>query len=125
MVRKNCNRCGEFGHFSKSTLCKKKNKRVRKLQEEESSEEEDVGRVETVAGVAKEGERDSRIRVSLGVTKRGESFKNVRIGLLADTGVRRTILNLGDWEKLGGGELKEDKTKVQALRHQPVLTYKR
>ena len=73
------------------------------MQEEESSEEEDVGRVETVAGVAKEGERDSRIRVSLGVTKRGESFKDVQIGLLADTGVRRTILNLGDWEMLGGG----------------------
>ena len=83
------------------------------MQEEESSEKEDVGRVETVAGVAKEGEQDSRIRVSLGVTKRGESFKNVRIGLLADTGVRRTILNLGDWEKLGGGELKRTKLKFR------------
>ena len=65
---KKCNRCGEMGHFSKSTLCKLKKKGVRKLQEEEFSEEE-VGRVETVAGVTKEGERDGRIRVSLGVTK--------------------------------------------------------
>ena len=103
---KKCNRCGEFGHFSKSTLCKRK-KGVRKLQEEESSEEENVGRVETVAGVTKEGERDSRIRVSLGVTKQGQSFKNVHIRVLADTGVRRTILNLGDWKKLGG-ELQSD-----------------
>ena len=110
---KSCNRCREFGHFSKSTFCKRKNKKVRKLQEEESSEEENVGRVETVAGVTKEGERDSRIMVSLGVTKQGESFKNVQIRVLADTGVRRTILNLGDWKKLGGGELKNTKLKFR------------
>ena len=108
---KKCNRCGEIGHFSKSTLCKK-NKRVRKLQEEEFSEEE-VGRVETVAGVTKEGEKDSRIRVSLGVTKQGESFKDVQLEVLADTGVRRTILNLGDWKKLGGGELKKTRLKFR------------
>ena len=53
---------------------------MRKLQEEESSEEEDVGRVETVAGVAKEGERDSRIRVSLGVTKQGKVSKMYGLG---------------------------------------------
>ena len=39
-----CNRCGLLGHFSKSTLCKGKNRGVRKLQEEDFSEE-DVGRV--------------------------------------------------------------------------------
>ena len=107
-----CNRCGELGHFSKSTLCKLKKKAVRKLQEEEFSEE-DVGRVETVAGVTREGDKDSRIRVSLGVTKQGESFKKAKIELLADTGVRRTILNLGDWEKLGGGELKKTRLKFR------------
>ena len=97
-----CNRCGELGHFSKSMLCKGKTKGLRKVQEEESSEE-DIPRLkeETEAG-----ELDSRIRVSLGVTKQGDSFRGVNIEVLADTGVRRTILNLGDWEKLGGGELK-------------------
>ena len=81
------------------------------MQEEESSE--DVGRVETVAGVTREGEEDSRIRVSLGVTKHGESSKKAKIELLADTGVRRTILNLVDWEKLGGGELKKTRLKFR------------
>ena len=115
---RNCNRCGELGHFSKSTLCKGKAKGLRKVQEEESSEEE-VTRLkeETVAGVTKVGEPDSRIRVSLGVTKQGESFRGVKIEVLADTGVRRTILNLGDWEKLGGGKLKKTK-----LRFRPYGT---
>ena len=37
---RNCNKCGELGHFSKSVLCKGKAKAMRKVQEEESSEEE-------------------------------------------------------------------------------------
>ena len=51
---KRCNRCGEQGHFSKSTLCRG----VKKVQEENPSKQE------VVAGVIREGERDSRIRVS-------------------------------------------------------------
>ena len=66
-----------------------------------------------MAGVTREGDKDSRIRVSLGVTKQGESFKKAKIELLADTGVRRTILNLGDWEKLGGGELMKTRLKFR------------
>ena len=110
-----CNRCGELGHFGKSTLCKGKNKEkgVRKVQEEESSEEE-VGRVEVeiVAGVAKDGDRDNRIRVKI-VARQKEGLREKELKLLADTGVRRTILNLGDWEKLGGGGLKETKLKFR------------
>ena len=51
---RNCNRCGELGHFSKSTLCKGKAKGLRKVQEEESSEE-DVPRLkeETLAEVTR------------------------------------------------------------------------
>ena len=73
-------------------------KELRKVQEEEFSEE-DAPRLkeETVVVVTKVGEPDSRTRVSLGVTK--HSFRGVKIEVLADTGVRRTILNLGDWEK--------------------------
>ena len=110
--------CGDLGHFSKSTLCKGKAKGLRKVQEEDSSEE-DVTRLkeETVAGVTKVGEPDTRIRVSLGVAKQGDSFRGVKIEVLADTGVRRTILNIGDWEKLGGGELKKTK-----LRFRPYGT---
>ena len=100
---KRCNRCGEQGHFSKSTLCKG----VKKVQEECSPKQE------MVAGVIREGDRDSRIRVSLGIAKQGASFGAVRVSLLADTGVRRTILNLGDWEQLGRGELKETKLKFR------------
>ena len=97
------------------TLCKGKKAGVRKLQEEEFSEE-DVGRVETVAGVTREGEEDSRIRVSLGVKKQRGSLREVKIKLLADTGVRRTILSLWDWEKLGGGELKKTVRKKEHRR---------
>merc|ERR1712015_409140 len=99
-------------------MCKGKTKGLRKVQEEESSEE-DVPRLkeETVAGITKAGEPDSRIRVSLGVTKQGDSFRGVKIEVLADTGVRRTILNLGNWEKLGGEELKKTK-----LRFRPYGT---
>merc|ERR1712015_417525 len=98
-------------------MCKGKTKGLRKVQEEESSEE-DIPRLkeETVAGDTKAGEPDSRIRVSLEV-KQGDSFRGVKIEVLADTGVRRTILNLGDWEKLGGGELKKTK-----LRFRPYGT---
>ena len=115
---RSCNKCGELGHFSKSILCKGKAKGLRKVQEEESSEE-DVPRLEeeTVAGVTKVGEPDTRIRLSLGVAKQGDSFRGVKIEVLADTGVRRTILNIGDWEKLGGGELKKTK-----LRFRPYGT---
>ena len=67
---------------------------MKKVQEECSLKQE------MVAGVIREGERDSKIRVSLGITRQGASFGRGRISLLADTGVRRTILNLGDWEQL-------------------------
>ena len=84
------------------------------MEDKETSEEE-VGRVEEelVAGVIKEGDKDSGIRVSLGMTRQGDSSRGVRIDVLADTGVRRTILNLGDWERLGGGELKETRLKFR------------
>ena len=100
---KRCHRCGEQGHFSRSTLCKG----VKKVQEECPAKQE------MVAGVIREGDRDSRIRVSLGIAKQGASFGAVRVSLLADTGVRRTILNLGDWEQLGRGELKETRLKFR------------
>ena len=54
---KRCNRCGEQGHFSKSTLCKG----VKKVQEEVSRVEEEI-----VAGVIREGVKDSRIKVFMG-----------------------------------------------------------
>ena len=59
--------------------------------------------------VIRKGGQESRIRIPLGMTRQGASFGGVRISLFADTGVRRTILNLGDWEQLGRGELKETK----------------
>ena len=52
-----------------------------------------------MAKVIKEGGGDSRIRVALGMTRKGNSSRGVEVSLLANTGVRRTILNLGDWEK--------------------------
>ena len=39
--------------------------------------------------------------------RKGDSSRGVGVTLLADTGVRRTILNPRDWEKLEGGEQKE------------------
>ena len=100
---KRCNRCGELGHYRKSTLCKG----VRKIQEECPLKQE------MVAGVIRVGEQDSRIRVSLAITRQGASFGGRRISLLADTGVRRTVPNFGDWEQLGRGELKETRLKFR------------
>ena len=77
---------------------------------------------EMVAGVIREGEQDSRIRVSLEMTRQDASAGGVRISLLADTGVRRTILNLGDWEQLGRGELKETIDLSSGLTA-PINTY--
>ena len=45
--------------------------------------------------------------------KQRGSLREVKIKLLADTGVRRTILNLWDWDKLGGGELKKIRLKFR------------
>ena len=109
-----CNRCGELGHYGRSTLCKG----VKKILGQCSSKQE------MVAGVIREGEQDSRIRVSLGIARQGGSFGGRRISLLADTGVRRTILNLGDWEQLGRGELKETKLKFRPYgtnQHLPII----
>ena len=80
---------------------------MRKVQQKDPSKQE------MVAGVIREGEQDSKIRVSLGITRQGASFGGVKISLLADTGVRRTILNLGDWEQLGRGELKGTRLKFR------------
>ena len=91
---------------------------VRKVQEKNPSNQE------MVAGVIREGEKDSRIRVSLGMTRQGDSSEGVRISLLADTGVRKTILNLGDWEQLGRGELKETRLKFRPYgtnHHLPII----
>ena len=62
------------------------------MEDKETSEEE-VGRVEEelVAGVIKEGDKDSGIRVSLGMTRQGDSSRGVRIDVLADTGVRTSL----------------------------------
>ena len=72
-----------------------------------------------MAGVTREGEQDSRDRVSLGVTKQRGSLREVKIKLLADKGVRRKILNLGDWEKLGGVELKKTRLKFMPYQSTP------
>ena len=45
-----CNRCGELGHFSRSSLCKG----VSKVQDEDPSKQE------MMAGAIREGERDSQ-----------------------------------------------------------------
>lgn len=76
-------------------------------------QEEDPTKQDMVAGVIREGERDSRIRVSLGMTRQAASFWAMKISFLADTGVRRTIMNLGDWEQLGMEELKETRLKFR------------
>ena len=51
------------------------------------------------------------------MSRQGASFGGTKIRLLADTGVRRTNRNFGDWEQLRRGELKKTR-----LRFRPYST---
>ena len=102
---KKCHRCEQTGHFTRSALCPKKKKgkesRVNKVQEgeEETDSDSSVGRVLRVGKV--EGE-DKRIRVKLGITDPGNQEFRVEFEPLTDTGVRRTIMNRTDWDRIAG-----------------------
>ena len=102
---KKCHKCEGTGHFTRSPLCPKKKKgkenRINKVQEGEDETESDssVGRVLMVGKV---GGEDSRIRVKLGMTGPGSQEFKVKFEPLTDTGVRRTIINKTDWNRISG-----------------------
>ena len=101
---KKCHRCEGTGHFTRSPLCPKKKKakenNVNKVQdgEEETDSDSSVGRVLTVGKLSE----DSRIKVKLGMTGPGSQDFKAKFEPLTDTGVRRTIINRTDWNRISG-----------------------
>ena len=109
---KEYNNCGKEGHFSRSRKCKKslKNKKnkeskVREVKQENSEEEDSdssVGRLmeEQKVRAARGGGEEDTIQVTIGIAGPEDSKFKKKFRPLADTGVKRTILNLKVWEMI-------------------------
>ena len=68
------------------------------------SDTESIGRIVDVVQVGNvQDERVQGIRVTLAAAAIGKEFAETRIRPVTDTGVRRTILNIKDWRKVGDG----------------------
>jgi hypothetical protein len=102
-----CHKCGTVGHFTRSKACPKK-KEVRKLQaeEEDSDSVESLGRIvmETRGTVmevraAKSG-RVARNTTVLEATGPRDVTFEAGIKFITDTGVRKTIVNRSDWDRI-------------------------
>ena len=90
-----CGKCHKKNHFARvcrSSKPKRKNTRVRKMDDETDSDES-VGRILTVSKVGKSN-TTATIHVK---TEEGSSGQ---VQLLTDTGVRKTLLNVNDWNKV-------------------------
>ena len=104
-----CNKCGQKGHFSRSSMCPKRKERKEKDKKEkeisgkveysESSGEESSSRilVTTVGRVKNKGESTILTEIEISDIN-GEGGKEIE--LATDTGVSKTILNRKDWEKI-------------------------
>ena len=101
---KHCNICQETGHFSKSSLCPKRKLITKKLERKAELETEDIGRnLEEVQVGKVHVNRAQGIRVTLAAPAPGKEFWVGRIRPLTDTVIKRTMLNLKDWMKVGTG----------------------
>lgn len=105
---KKCNKCGGSGHFGLSKLCpKNKTETTSRVSDAEDSgtdeSTEEVDRImvqyETVNRVEEKNKKDS-IHCRLKVTSHDSHKFEAKIRLATDTGVRKTILNRSDWEKI-------------------------
>ena len=89
-----------MGHFAKSSLCPKRKLTTKKFETKAESDTKSIGRiVDKVGKVQDQGVQG--IKVTLVAAEQGKEFTGVRIRPLKDTGVRRTILNLKDWRRVG------------------------
>ena len=105
---KTCNKCGGTSHFAASKLCpKKKTETARKIDEadetgSEESGDEKCGRILDQSITVNRLEEESRdsIHCKLKVTSHDDNKFEARMRMATDTGVRKTILNRADWEKI-------------------------
>ena len=122
-VGKECSGCGKSGHFAKSKLCpkKKKDETSAKIQDaggeiseadtSESEAKELSGRI-LVQTVGKMEEDKKRNNIYTTVKMAGPGGKMKTLKMATDTGVRKTILNRGDWKKIAG-ECRLVRTKIR------------
>ena len=103
---KRCLGCGEASHFARSKLCQKKKKvTAGRIKEAEASfsESEDSDRVGhiTMVGKVSHSKNTSIYTKVLVSSDDDETFKfGASMKMAMDTGVRKTILNKKDWEKI-------------------------
>ena len=89
----------------RSSLCPKKKTTTKKVEAVgESDSSESLGRIMTEVRVSKvQDEAEQGIRVTLTAAAQGTEIAGARFRPLTDTGVRRTIINMKDWRKVGAG----------------------
>ena len=111
---KKCSKCGNLSHFAASKLCPEKNTKqapTRKVEEAEDSDtdgsEYSCGRIVESRAVAvqkmQESEDKETIFCKLKVAGGKDQTVNSKIKLATDTGVKKTILNSLDWERIRDG----------------------
>ena len=105
-VDRSCNVCNRTGHYSKSRLCPKYKEtaaRIPEATESDSESNESLGRilVEPVAKMATK--TDTTIYAKVKVAGAQDASKETAIRMATDTGVRKTIFNRTDWEKIKNG----------------------
>ena len=89
---------------------------TKKLEAKAESETESIERIVDVVQAGKVKDKGMQgIRVTLVAVAESREFSEAKIRPLPDTGVRRTILNLKDWWKVGDGA----KIKLTALNFCP------
>ena len=101
-----CLACGEKSHFTRSKLCKKSKKspatsRIEEAHLSNSESEESVGRIMSVGKMENDKGMDS-IYTSVMISSHEDEnlVSGTKIQVATDTGVRKTILNRGDWRKI-------------------------
>ena len=126
---KKCNKCGGGGHFGLSKLCpKNKVETARRIGEaedtgSEESGDERCGRIldQCITVNRLEEKNKDSIYSKLKVTSHDDDRFEAKMKMATDTGVRKTILNRSDWEKIRG-KCQMVKTK---LRFRPYGTGQR
>ena len=89
-----CHKCKKGNHFA--SMCKTRTKPIRQIAESDDSEDEELNRIIEVKKL-----NYSSITTKMGIRAAdGNTNVDKNIELATDTGVRKTILNKNDWEKI-------------------------
>ena len=105
---KKCNKCGGSSHFAASKLCSKNkvetSRRIGEADKTGSDEsgDEKCGRIldQSITVNRLEEKNKDSIYSKLKVTSHDDTQFEAKMRMATDTGVRKTILNRADWEKI-------------------------